>query len=86
MQFDHVSEERQDRNFGRWVQALSANSPEHLAMRRVGAYFGQGRKQACQWRNGAFNVCYRVRIRDSGHEAIVRFAALGRTVFRAEKV
>ena len=41
--------------------------------------------RACQWRNGAFNVCYRVEYED-GFEGIVRFAALGKTIFRTEKV
>ena len=40
---------------------------------------------ARQWLNGAFNICYRVKYED-GSEAIVRFASLGRTIFRTEDV
>lgn len=40
---------------------------------------------ACRWKNGAFNICYRVKY-DDGVNIIVRFAALGRAVFRREKV
>lgn len=42
-------------------------------------------KSACPWKDGSLNVCYRVKF-DEGPDAIVRFAALGRTIFRAEKV
>ncbi|WEW60187.1 hypothetical protein PRK78_005672 [Emydomyces testavorans] len=86
MEFDHVAEERLDRSFAQWVRKLLATSPEQLAMQLAEAYLGKGRKQACQWKNGAFNVCFRVKSVDSGLEAIVRFSALGRTIFRTEKV
>ncbi|KAK2811326.1 hypothetical protein FQN50_002202 [Emmonsiellopsis sp. PD_5] len=85
MQFDRIAEARWDRMFAQWVQFLLRGSPEQLAISLAGKHLGGSQRQACQWRNGAFNVCYRVRS-DSGLEAVVRFSALGRTVFRTEKV
>src|SRR5438552_11493566 len=40
---------------------------------------------ACLWRNGSFNICYSVKYED-GFNAIVRFAVLGRIIYRREKV
>ncbi|PGH00487.1 hypothetical protein AJ80_09178 [Polytolypa hystricis UAMH7299] len=76
MQFDHIAQ---------WLQRLLGDSPEQLAIKLAGKYRGGERRKACQWKNGAFNVCYRVQS-DSELEAIVRFSALGRSIFRAEKV
>lgn len=42
-------------------------------------------KAAWRWKKGAFNLCYVVRYED-GFEAIVRFTALERVIFRTEKV
>lgn len=40
---------------------------------------------ACRWKNGAFNICYRVRY-EYGVHVVVRFAALGKAILRREKV
>ncbi|MCJ1256921.1 hypothetical protein MMC24_004746 [Lignoscripta atroalba] len=85
MHFDHLAEERQDRSFTLWVQSLLRRSPEQLAMALAKEHRGGKTLAACLWKNGAFNVCYRVKYEDGFH-AIVRFAALGRALFRKEKV
>lgn len=85
MLFDHLAEEEQEKNFNLWVQALLQRSPEHLAMRLAATHWAGKPTAACLWNNGSFNICYRVRYED-GLDAIVRFAALGRTIHRQEKV
>lgn len=85
MEVDHLAEQRQKGYFAIWVQNLLRKSPEQLAMQLAAHHRVGSTASACQWRNGAFNVCYRVRYKD-GFEAIVRFAALGKTIFRTEKV
>ncbi|KAF3891413.1 APH domain-containing protein [Trichophyton interdigitale] len=86
MQFDHVAEDRLDIVFAQWVKQLLSKSPEHLAMKLAASHVGRRAKQACQWKTGAFNVCYRVQFHDDTPEVIVRFSSLGRSIFRAEKV
>ncbi|KAL9106155.1 MAG: hypothetical protein Q9227_008803 [Pyrenula ochraceoflavens] len=85
MPFDHLAEERQERNFTLWVQMLLRTSPERLAMQLAEKHRAGKVSAARQWRNGALNVCYRVKYEDGFH-AVVRFAALGRAIFRNEKV
>ncbi len=85
MLFDHVAEEQQEKNFTIWVQALLRKSPEHLAMHLAATHRAGKPIAACHWKNGSFNICYRVKY-DDGFHAIVRFAALGRTIYRKEKV
>ncbi|KAL3420264.1 phosphotransferase [Phlyctema vagabunda] len=85
MYFDHLAEERQDRTFTLWVQALLRRSPEQLAMQLAKNHREGKTLASCLWKNGAFNVCYRVKYED-GLNIIVRFAALGRTIFRQEQV
>ncbi|KAL1850623.1 hypothetical protein Plec18170_006908 [Paecilomyces lecythidis] len=85
MDFDHLSEQQSDRIFQVWLQNLIRNSPEELAG-KLAAKHRQGTPvSASRPFNGAFNVCYRVTYED-GYRVIVRFAALGRTTFRKEKV
>lgn len=85
MLFDHVAEEQQEKNFTIWVHALLRKSPEHLAM-DLAAKHRDGRPiAACHWKNGSFNICYGVKYDDDVH-VIARFAALGRTIYRKEKV
>ncbi|KIW39700.1 uncharacterized protein PV06_08289 [Exophiala oligosperma] len=85
MLFDHVAEERQEKNFTIWVQSLLGKSPEHLAMHLAATHRAGRPIAACRWKNGSFNICYRVKY-DDGFHAVVRFAALGRTIHRREKV
>lgn len=85
MYFDHVAEERQDRNYEVWLHALLQREPEQLAMRLAKKHYEGKTIAACVWNNGAFNGCYRVKYEDNTN-VIVRFAALGRSVFRQEKV
>jgi len=85
MRFDNLAEERQEKYFTIWVQNLLKKSPEHLAIQLAAKHRAGNPAAARQWLNGAFNVCYRVKYED-GFEAIVRFASLGRTIFRSEKV
>jgi hypothetical protein len=86
MQFDLIAEDQLDIVFAQWVKQLLASSPEQLAMKLAAAHLGHRAKQACQWKTGAFNVCYRVQFHGDSPEVIVRFSSIGRTIFRAEKV
>ncbi|OAL34128.1 hypothetical protein AYO20_06583 [Fonsecaea nubica] len=85
MQFDHVAEEQQEKNFTLWMQTLQRESPEYLAMHLAATHRPGKPTAACLWKNGSFNICYRVKYED-GFNAIVRFASLGRTIYRREKV
>lgn len=85
MLFDHVAEEQQEKNFTIWVQSLLQKSPEHLAMHLAATHRAGKPVAGCYWRNDSFNICYRVKY-DDGFYAIVRFAALGRTINRREEV
>ncbi|EFQ96664.1 serine/threonine protein kinase [Nannizzia gypsea CBS 118893] len=70
-----------------YVATLSpCTAPEHLAVKLAATHLRRRATQACQWKTGAFNVCYRVQFHDETPEVIVRFSSLGRTIFRAEKV
>ena len=82
---DSVAVERSDRMFAFWVQKLLRNSPENLAGDLASRYCLGTPATAMRLKNGAFNICYRVNFTD-GSRVIVRFAALGRTVARTEKV
>ncbi|EHY60905.1 hypothetical protein ABEF92_005527 [Exophiala dermatitidis] len=84
MLFDHVAEKRQEKNFTIWLQSLLRKSPEHLAMHLAAIHRAGKPIAACHWRNGSFNICYKVKY-DDGFHAVVRFAALGRTIYRREK-
>ena len=85
MRFDHVAEEQQEKNFTLWVQALIRKSPEYLAMQLAAKHRAGNPTAACLWKNGSFNICYRVKYED-GFNVIVRFASLARTMYRREKV
>ncbi len=85
MLFDHVAEEQEEKNFTLWVQSLLRKSPEHLAMHLADKHRAGKSTGACHWKNGSFNICYRVKY-DDGFNAIVRFAAIGRAIHRQEKV
>lgn len=86
MHFDHIAEQRQEKNFAIWLRVLLDRSPEHLTMQLAAKHRpGPPPKAARRWKNGAFNICYQVKYEDE-FLAIVRFTALGRTVFRREKV
>jgi Phosphotransferase enzyme family len=85
MQFDHLAEGRKERNFTIWSQNLLKKSPEHLSMYLAAKHRAEKPAAARPWLSGTFNVCYKVRYED-GFEVIVRFASLGRTIFRTEKV
>ncbi|ESZ89981.1 phosphotransferase enzyme family protein [Sclerotinia borealis F-4128] len=85
MYFDPIAQERQDRNFQIWIGQLLKGDPEQLACQLAKKHRPGHKLGAALWKNGAYNVCYRVRYEDGFH-AIVRFSALGKTVYRTEKV
>jgi hypothetical protein len=70
MHFDHLAEERQEKNFTIWVQNLLRKSPEHLAMQLAAKYRTGTPTAARQWFNGAFNICYRVKYEDGFHAIV----------------
>lgn len=85
MQFDPLAEKRLEGQFLLWTKTFLEKSPEQLSMQYAEYHAQRVPKSAALWKTGSLNVCYRVKF-DEGPEAIVRFAAMGRTIFRAEKV
>ncbi|APA05483.1 hypothetical protein sscle_01g002530 [Sclerotinia sclerotiorum 1980 UF-70] len=85
MYFDPVAQERQEGNFKIWLGQLLKGDPEQLACQLAKTHRPGHKLGAALWKNGAYNICYRVRY-EAGFHAIVRFAPLGKTVYRTEKV
>ena len=85
MEFDYLAEKKQEQKATAWLRLLSSRSPEILSMHLAKKHRPGETVSACLWKSGAFNICYRVRY-DDGPDVIVRFAALGRTILRREKV
>ncbi|OJJ73540.1 hypothetical protein ASPBRDRAFT_73900 [Aspergillus brasiliensis CBS 101740] len=85
MVFDHVAERKQEQKAAAWLNLWLSRSPEILSIQLAKKHRPGKAISACLWKAGAFNICYRVRY-DDGSDVIVRFAALGRTILRREKV
>jgi len=85
MLFDHLVEERQERHFGTWVRSLLRSETPQLAITLATQHRSGRATAAYEWYHGNFNACYKVEFEDGFH-AIVRFAALGKAIFRSEKV
>ncbi|GKZ30371.1 hypothetical protein AbraIFM66950_008872 [Aspergillus brasiliensis] len=85
MEFDHVAEQKQEQKAAAWLNLWLSRSPEILSIQLAKKHRPGKAISACLWKAGAFNICYRVRY-DDGPDVIVRFAALGRTILRREKV
>lgn len=85
MEFDHLAEKKQEQKATAWLKLWSSRSPEILSMQLAKKHRPGETVSACLWKSGAFNICYRVRY-DDGPDVIVRFAALGRSILRREKV
>ncbi|KAK2810336.1 hypothetical protein FQN50_003067 [Emmonsiellopsis sp. PD_5] len=85
MEFDHLAEKNQEMKFTVWLKFFLGKSPEILSMELALKHRPGKPLAACRWKNGAFNICYRVKYEDGFH-AIVRFAALGKAILRREKV
>ncbi|PGH16916.1 hypothetical protein AJ80_05060 [Polytolypa hystricis UAMH7299] len=85
MEFDHVAENKQEQKFAVWLKFFLSKSPEILSMELALKHRPGKPLSACRWKNGAFNICYRVKYEDGLH-VIVRFAALGKAILRREKV
>lgn len=67
------------------MAALLQREPEQPAIRLAKKHRERRTVAAREWNNGAFYVCYCVKYEDNTN-VIVRFAALGRSVFRQGKV
>ncbi|TGO88131.1 hypothetical protein BPOR_0181g00020 [Botrytis porri] len=85
MHFDSVAQKEQERNFMVWFQRLLQSEPEQTACRLAGKHRPGNGLTAVRWKTGGYNVTYRVTY-DDGFQAIVRFAALGQSLYRTEKV
>ncbi|KAJ8071709.1 hypothetical protein OCU04_002025 [Sclerotinia nivalis] len=59
--------------------------PEQIACQLAGKHRPGNGLTAIQWETGGYNVTFRVKYDDS-FQAIVRFAALGQSLYRTEKV
>ncbi|KAF5874511.1 putative phosphotransferase enzyme family protein [Botrytis fragariae] len=85
MHFDSVAQREQQRNFMVWFQRLLQSEPEQIACQISGKHRPGNRLIAVRWKTGGYRVTYRVTY-DDGFQAIVRFAALGRSLHLTEKV
>lgn len=85
MDFDHLAEGQSQRTFQRWIHDLVRNQSETLAIKLATAHRSGTAVSASRFSHGAFNFSYQVVFED-GFRALVRFTALGRAVFRHEKV
>ncbi|PYI02492.1 phosphotransferase enzyme family protein [Aspergillus sclerotiicarbonarius CBS 121057] len=85
MEWDHLSEEYNDRLFAGWLRLLFQESPA-LPSRLASQHRG-GTTQVTdvsEFTTGAYNICCTVSF-DDGFRALVRFPILGRSRFRTEK-
>ncbi|PYH70895.1 phosphotransferase family protein [Aspergillus vadensis CBS 113365] len=85
MDWDHLSEEYNDKLFAGWLQLLSQQSPALPS--RVATQNRRGTAwvaDVSQFTTGAYNICCIVTFED-GFRALVRFPILGRSRFRTEK-
>lgn len=85
MQFDLLAMKEQEIIFRVWLRSLLQDEPEQIACRLAGEHRPGNGLTAVRWRTGGYNVTYRVTY-DDGFQAIVRFAALGQSLYRTEKV
>lgn len=87
MDFDHLAEEQSQRVFQGWMHDLvQTSSSDTLAIKLASEHRpGTPVVSASRFSHGAFNFCYQVTYED-GFRVLVRFTALGRAVFRHEKV
>ncbi|KAI9645450.1 hypothetical protein NHQ30_006189 [Ciborinia camelliae] len=85
MHFDPLARKEQERNFMVWFQSLLQKEPEQIACQLAGKHRPGNGLTAVRWRTGGYNVTFRVKY-DDGFQAIVRFAALGQSLYRTEKV
>lgn len=85
MDFDHLAEQRSGLIFRVWMQNLLQNAPEELSGKLAAEHHPGQLVTASRFGNGAFNFCYRVTYQD-GTRVLVRYTALGRVLFRNEKV
>ncbi|EYE96084.1 phosphotransferase family protein [Aspergillus ruber CBS 135680] len=85
MDFDHLAEQESQRIFKKWIQHLVKNSSETLVTKLALQHRPGIPVSTTRFSHGAFNFCYQVAYED-GCRILVRFTALGRAVFRHEKV
>lgn len=85
MHFDSLAQKEQERVFIVWFQTLLKDEPEQLACGLAGKHRPGNGLTAVRWKTGGYNVTFRVNY-DDGFQAIVRFAALGQSLYRTEKV
>lgn len=85
MDFDHLAEQESQQIFKKWIQNLVRNSSETLVTKLALQYRPGIPVSTTRFSHGAFNFCYQVAYQD-GFRVLVRFTALGRAVFRHEKV
>lgn len=68
-----------------WMRHLDQYKTEKLAAKLAYEHVGRLPVDAMHHSQGSFNRCYRVKFKQ-GPDVLVRFAALGRSMFRREKV
>ena len=83
--YQHGSCKRSDTRFVVWMRHLNKHKTEQLAARLAYQHCGRVPVNAEHHSQGSFNRCYRVKFED-GPDVLVRYPALGRSMFRKEKL
>ncbi|EFE43333.1 hypothetical protein TRV_01892 [Trichophyton verrucosum HKI 0517] len=76
---------RNDSCFISWLRYLRSNNIEESACKLASHHVRREATSAEEYLAGSFNRCYRVKFKD-GPDVLVRFPALGRSMFRREKI
>ncbi|KAM5429677.1 hypothetical protein McanMca71_007105 [Microsporum canis] len=74
-----------DTSFVVWMRHLEKNKTHELAARLAFQHLRREPVSAAYYSQGSFNRCYRVKFKH-GPDVLVRFPALGRSMFRQEKL
>ncbi|KAK2764537.1 hypothetical protein FQN54_009232 [Arachnomyces sp. PD_36] len=85
MDADTAACKQSDAMFIVWMRHLDKHKTDELAARLAFQHLGREPVDAMHHSQGSFNRCYRVKFRE-GPDVLVRFPALGRSMFRREKL
>lgn len=85
MDADTAACKQSDAVFIVWMRHLDKHKTDELAARLAFHHLGREPVDAMHHSQGSFNRCYRVKFRE-GPDVLVRFPALGRSMFRQEKL
>lgn len=86
MDVDSLACRKNDTIFIIWKRNLEAHAPERLASKLAMLHCNRTAVAAQSFAHGSYNECYKVNFDDHGPDVVVRFAVLGRSFLRKEKI